>query len=150
MLVSLSLAAAAIPLIVEIDPWHGHVVVGGSNRVDQILALLDHRHTHPGELTASGIEAAGGPAILSIAERVMLSSLASLASEAALVPIFTLPLLMIFLALVVTWLLLPEFKLASMPPLALLPAYSPSSDSQWRSRAKHLHFAALGARAIQD
>jgi len=115
-LVSLSLAATAYPLVVEIDPWHGHVAVGGLNRADQILALLDHRHAHPGEHPASEIEATGEPVILSTAERVMLSALASLASEAALVPAFAFPALMVVLAVLAMALLLPEHKIASLTP----------------------------------
>ena len=116
MLLCLSLAATTYPLIVEIDPWHGHVVIGGSNRADQTLALLDHRHSHPAGHPASGTDPKAESQILSIAERVMLSTLVSFASEAAVVPTFAFPVLMIFLSIMAVGLLLPEYKIASLAP----------------------------------
>lgn len=116
VLCGLSLTAAAYPLVVEIDPWHGHVLVGGSNRPDRILALLEHRHTYPGAHTLSEVEDPGGSVVLSVAERVMLASLASLASEAALVPAFAVPLLMLFLALPLGWSSLPNLSRSGLPP----------------------------------
>jgi len=116
VLLGLSLAATTYPLIADIDPWHGHMVVGGSNRADQIVALLDHRHPHPGEHPDSEINTADGPAILSIAEQAMLSTLASFTSAAAIVPAFTFPVLVTFLAFLAIWLMPPDFKMASLPP----------------------------------
>ena len=116
VLCGLSLTAGAYPLAVEIDPWHGHVLVGGSNRANQTLALLDHRHTYPGTLSPSEVEDPGGPAVLSVAERVMLASLASLASEAALVPAFAFPLLVVFLALPLVRVSLPNLRRFSLSP----------------------------------
>ena len=116
VLFGLSLAATTYPLIADIDPWHGHMVVGGSNRADQIVALLDHRHLHPGEHPDPGLEMADDPVILSIAEQVMLSTLASFTSAAAIVPAFTFPVLVMFLAFLAIWLMPLDFKLASLPP----------------------------------
>ena len=109
----LSVTTIVYPLVGEIDPWHGHVVVGGTNRADRILALLNHRHTdvasHPHPVSSDSV-------VLSIAERAMLSSLADFAAETALVPAFTALLLSLFLIIALDYLAHPRYLLGGISP----------------------------------
>ncbi|MFQ5943584.1 MAG: hypothetical protein ACE5JF_08530 [Anaerolineales bacterium] len=120
----LIIVAAANPVVGRIDPWHGHAVIGGSNRADRILALLDHRHGYPGEHDHSQIQSFHKPSVLSFSERLMLSTLSGFSSEAALIPIFIVPILILFLAGRLYWFSVPVLNRASFPPPSPPPRFS--------------------------
>lgn len=101
LLLCLLLAAAAYPLLVEFDPWHGHAVIGGSNQTDKLLAILDHRHSSEVDHTHPWERDPDESSVLSFANHTaaMLASLLDSANPALVTPISVIPFLLLFLAL---------------------------------------------------
>ena len=99
------LAAIAYPLLVENDPWHGHVVFGGSDRADRVSAMRSHRHTYNDGHSHQVPVTAGAASVISISERgvAMLASLLGVshelvAGQGQILPIWPLVLTFIWLA----------------------------------------------------
>ena len=112
----LALSAVIYPLISEIDPWHGHVVVGSTNPASRVLALLNHRHIDPAPHRHTQSLASGESTVLSISERTMLSSLSNFAAETALVPGHSVPMLSLFLVLALGFVAVPKVAMGTLPP----------------------------------
>ena len=111
ILLLFSFTAAIHPLVSEIDPWHGHVVVGSADRA---LALLDHRHSH---LASRNQQSTGdGNFVLSLVEREMLSSLSDLSNYSAIVPSHIIPLLIPILLLPLGFVSLPRVATIGLKP----------------------------------